>query len=249
MLPPIHRSVFFYWNSLVEPRLPFYMPFQIRVKSYSKTIYQCIVYEGASIRILSSSTWKAIGSPQLVSAPSQLLYFDRRPSESFGILPQFPIMFGGNIVMVNMIAVNVPLDFNMFFSVIMCMLWMFWCLRFFEWCLFLTTYTLSSSINFHMIITILIWNYTLLPHFMFLVFRWTLPHHRWIMWHHILTVQFLLKMSLYDHVFLLGTCSHKLIHKSSRHQLTLIKNSILIWNMISTLWLHGLLTLLVLAIS
>jgi hypothetical protein len=62
-------------------------PFQIRVKVNSKGIYRCIVDEGSSTSILSSSTWKALGSPKLVSATSELLDFDRRPSEYLGILP------------------------------------------------------------------------------------------------------------------------------------------------------------------
>jgi hypothetical protein len=48
-----------------------------------------------------------------VSATSQLLDFDRRPSEYLGILPQFPITLGGKTILVNMIVVQGPLDFNM----------------------------------------------------------------------------------------------------------------------------------------
>jgi hypothetical protein len=48
-----------------------------------------------------------------VLATSHILYFDRRLSESVGILPQFPITLGGNIVLVDMIVVDGPLDFNM----------------------------------------------------------------------------------------------------------------------------------------
>jgi hypothetical protein len=113
MLPPSSRSVSFDWNGLVEPFLPSYTPFQIRVESYSLNIYRCIVDEGSSTSILSSSAWKDMGSPKLVSSPSQLLDFDRIPSEYLGILPQFPITLGGNTIMVDMIVVNGPLDFNM----------------------------------------------------------------------------------------------------------------------------------------
>jgi hypothetical protein len=83
------------------------------LKLIQKNFYQCIVDEGASASILSSSAWKDLGSPKLVSATSELLAFDRRPSEYLGILPQFPITLGGNIVLVNMIVVQGPLDFNM----------------------------------------------------------------------------------------------------------------------------------------
>jgi hypothetical protein len=79
--------VSFDWNDLVEPHLPSSTPFQIRAKVNSKNIYQCIVDKGASASILSSSTWKDLGSPELVFASDELLDFGRRPSEYFWILP------------------------------------------------------------------------------------------------------------------------------------------------------------------
>jgi hypothetical protein len=71
------------------------------------------VDEGASASILSSSIWKVLGSPKIVSASHELLSFDRRSSEFLGIIPQFPISLGGNIVCVDVIVVQGPLDFNM----------------------------------------------------------------------------------------------------------------------------------------
>jgi hypothetical protein len=87
MLHPSHMSVSFDWNSLVEPHIISYIPFQIRVKDYSKTIYQCIIYEGISKIFLFSLNWKDIGFPKLMLARSQLLDFDIGPSEYSGILP------------------------------------------------------------------------------------------------------------------------------------------------------------------
>jgi hypothetical protein len=71
------------------------------------------VDEGSSASILSSSVWKVLGSPELVSASHELLDFDRRPSEYLGVLPLFPISLGGKIVHVDVIVVQGPLDFNM----------------------------------------------------------------------------------------------------------------------------------------
>jgi hypothetical protein len=99
--------------TLLSLILPSFVPFQIRVEVNSKKIYRCIVDEGASTSILSSSTWQALGSPKLVSEEHELLDFDRCPSEYLGILPQFPISLGGNIVLFNVIVVQGPLDFNM----------------------------------------------------------------------------------------------------------------------------------------
>jgi hypothetical protein len=103
----------FDWNHLVEPCLPSSAPFQIRVEVNSTNIYQCIVDEGPSASILSSSVWKVLGSLELVSTLHELFHFDRRPSEYLGILPQFPISLGGNIVLVDVVVVQGPLDFNM----------------------------------------------------------------------------------------------------------------------------------------
>jgi hypothetical protein len=105
--------VSFDWNDLVEPHLPSYTPFQIRVEVNSKNIYQCIVDEGDSASILSSWDWKPFGSPELVTSSHELLDFDRCPSEYLEILPQFPISLGGNIFLVDVIVVQGPLYFNM----------------------------------------------------------------------------------------------------------------------------------------
>jgi hypothetical protein len=111
--PPSPRMVSFDWNDLVEPHLPSSAPFQIRVEFNSINIYRCIVDEGASASILSSSVWKVLGSPELVSASHELLAFDRHPSEYLGVLLQFPISLGGNIVCVDVIVVQGSLDLNM----------------------------------------------------------------------------------------------------------------------------------------
>jgi hypothetical protein len=84
---PSPRMVSFDWNDLVEPHLPSSAPFQIRFEVNSTNIYRCIVYEGASAGILSSSVWKFLVSLELVSSSHELLAFDRCPSEYLGILP------------------------------------------------------------------------------------------------------------------------------------------------------------------
>jgi hypothetical protein len=43
-------------------------------------IHQGIVDEGSSSIIISSSSWKALGSPKLVLATNELLSFDKRPT-------------------------------------------------------------------------------------------------------------------------------------------------------------------------
>jgi hypothetical protein len=111
--PPSPRMVYFDWNDLVEARLPSYAHFQIRVEVNSTNIYRCIVDEGASASILSSSVWKVLGSPKLMPTSHELLAFDRHPSDFLGVLPQLPISLGGKIVLVDVIVVQGSLYFNM----------------------------------------------------------------------------------------------------------------------------------------
>jgi hypothetical protein len=97
--------VSFDWNDLFEPHLPSFTPFQIRVEVNSTKNYRCIVDEGSSASISSSSVWKVLGSPELVYSSHELLAFDRCPSEYLGVLPQLPISLGGNTVLVEFIVV------------------------------------------------------------------------------------------------------------------------------------------------
>jgi hypothetical protein len=64
-----------------------------------------MVDEGSSANILASSTWQALGSPNLVSATNELLAFDIKPSEYLRILPQLPITLDGKTFLVNMLVV------------------------------------------------------------------------------------------------------------------------------------------------
>jgi hypothetical protein len=71
------------------------------------------VDEGASASILSSSVWKVLGSPKIVSTSHELLSFEGCPSEYLGVIPQFPISLAGKIFYVDVIVVQGLLDFNM----------------------------------------------------------------------------------------------------------------------------------------
>jgi hypothetical protein len=62
--------VSFDWNDLVEPQIPFSTPFQIR------GILRYIVDKVTSASILSSSTWKALGFPKMVSTIYEWMNFN-----------------------------------------------------------------------------------------------------------------------------------------------------------------------------
>jgi hypothetical protein len=113
MPPPSPRMFSFDWNNLVEPHLPSFAPFQIMVGINELGIRQTILDEGSFASILSSSPWKTLGSPKIVSTTDELLAFDRRPSECLGILPMFPINLGRKNVIIDMLVVLGPLYLNM----------------------------------------------------------------------------------------------------------------------------------------
>jgi hypothetical protein len=85
----------------------------VLVESMLKGIHRCVVHEGSSTSILSSLAWKALYCPKIVSSTSELLDFDRKPSECLGIIPQLPITLGGKTVLVNLFVVSGLLEFNM----------------------------------------------------------------------------------------------------------------------------------------
>ena len=89
------------------------VPFHISVQVTTRRIIHTIFYEGTSVNILSSTSWKVIGSPQLVLANDQILDFNRIPTTSLGILPHFPITLGGKTLCIDVMVVQGPLDFNL----------------------------------------------------------------------------------------------------------------------------------------
>ena len=64
--PPSSLIASFYWSRFVGYRLPSYAPFEITVQAFNMVIPSTIIDEGASVSILSSTTWKYFGSPLLV---------------------------------------------------------------------------------------------------------------------------------------------------------------------------------------
>ena len=69
--------------------------------------------EGASVSILSSIAWQALGCPHLVPVTHNLLAFNIRTSQPLGTLPQFPVTLGGKIVFIDIMVVQDPLDFSL----------------------------------------------------------------------------------------------------------------------------------------
>ena len=72
---------------------------------------------------MSSTTWKDLGSLQLVLVTQNLLASSRGTNQPLGILPQLPITLGGKTVYLNMIVVLGPLDYNLLLGETMFMTW------------------------------------------------------------------------------------------------------------------------------
>jgi hypothetical protein len=119
--PPSNEAILFYWGALTGPRLPSHIPFQITVQVCGRDVPQTLIDEGASVSILSSIAWKALGCPQLASVTQNLLAFNRRTSQPLGTLPQFPVTLGGKTVFIDVMVVQDPLDFALLLGRIMSM--------------------------------------------------------------------------------------------------------------------------------
>jgi hypothetical protein len=111
--PPSNEAIHFDWGVLTGPRLPSYIPFQITVQVCGRDITQTLIDEGASVSILSSIAWQALGCPQLVPVMQNLLAFNKRTSQPLGTLPQFPVTLGGKVVFIDVMVVQDPLDFSL----------------------------------------------------------------------------------------------------------------------------------------
>jgi hypothetical protein len=111
--PPSNEAIRFDWGVLTGPRLPSHFPFQITVQVCGWDVPQTLIDEGASVSILSSFSWQALGCPPLASVTQNLLAFNRITSQPLGTLPQFPVTLGGKIVFIDVMVVQDPLDFTL----------------------------------------------------------------------------------------------------------------------------------------
>jgi len=111
--PPSSLVTSFDWNRLARFHFPSYVPFQIIVQVCKIIVSSTIIDEGASVSILSSTTWQELGFPPLVPATHNLLGFNRGTSQPLQILPQFPINFGQKTIYLNVMVVLGPLDYNL----------------------------------------------------------------------------------------------------------------------------------------
>jgi hypothetical protein len=99
-----------------EPRLLTLITFQIPVKIWNITIHRCIIDEGASTCIMSKSVWQKLGSPELIPSAITLRAYNGRPSSPEGIFQNVPIELRGKTILIHIIVINAPLDYNILFG-------------------------------------------------------------------------------------------------------------------------------------
>ena len=63
--------------------------------------------------ILSSTAWKALGSPSLMPVMKNLSGFNKGTSRPLGTLPKLPVSLGGKAVHLNVMIAPGPLDYNL----------------------------------------------------------------------------------------------------------------------------------------
>jgi len=114
MVPPPSSSVISLdWSHLTTFCLLSYVPFQTIVHAYDKAVPGTILDEGAFVSLMPSTTWQALGSPQLVPVTQNLLVFDRGTSQPLGILLKLLATLGGKTIYIDVMAVQGALDFSL----------------------------------------------------------------------------------------------------------------------------------------
>jgi hypothetical protein len=111
--PPCNEAILFDWGTLTGACLPSHVHFKITVQVCGCDVPQTLIDEGASVSIFSSIAWKYLGCPHLLSVTQNLLAFNRRISHPLGVLPYFFVTLGGKIVIIDVMVVQDPLDFDL----------------------------------------------------------------------------------------------------------------------------------------
>lgn len=72
-----------------------------------------IIDEGVSMSILSSTSWKELGSPSLLLEMRNMTGFNKETSRPLGILPNLPITLIRKTIYMKLMVVQGPLDYNL----------------------------------------------------------------------------------------------------------------------------------------
>ena len=84
----------------------------IHVECLNMTVKHTVIDEGVVASVMSFSSWKGLGSPELSHYAIMLTTFDGRSFWLHGILPSLQIQLGGKTVAIEVKVVGAPLDYN-----------------------------------------------------------------------------------------------------------------------------------------
>ena len=112
MDPSDDHLIVFDVDWLEHSPLPDFVAFQIPVKIRNSNISCCIINEGASTCVMSTSVWKQLGSPELAPSTITLRAWDGHASQPIGLFRNFPITLAGKTVCVDVEVIDAPLDYN-----------------------------------------------------------------------------------------------------------------------------------------
>ena len=94
-----------------HPPLPPSVAFQIP-KIRNANVSRCIIDEGESTCVMSTSVWKQLGSPELAPSMITLPAWDGHASQPIGLFRNFPITLTGKTVCVDVKVIDAPLYYN-----------------------------------------------------------------------------------------------------------------------------------------
>ena len=108
----------------IQPYLHYYVSILIHVECLNNTIMRTVIDKGASASVMSFSCWNGLGSPMLSQFSNMLAAFDGRSFQLHGTLPSLEVQLGGNIITIEVKVVDVPLDYNIYWVGIQCIVCM-----------------------------------------------------------------------------------------------------------------------------
>lgn len=82
-------------------RISHQLAFQIHVMVHGKNINHIVIYEGESTCFMSTSYWRAIGSPDLNQSPTTLKAFDGHGFKPYRILHSLAMELGGKTISID----------------------------------------------------------------------------------------------------------------------------------------------------
>ena len=112
-MDPENSNVITFKLNDFKTRLSHQLAFQIATKSVGKNTHCTVLDKGASTSVMSSSCWRAIGSPEINRSPTTLKAFHGRGFQPYGLLPTIHVELEGKSVSIHIEVVDTPLDYNL----------------------------------------------------------------------------------------------------------------------------------------